>query len=397
MNNNIRAIQLDLDTLADDNGYYDRDELEDHIVDTVVNSGANTVYLQSFIETVVPDDEEYNKKAGALFFKTPRDVKANIADEHLLGDAIRLIKQHQPECKVLAWAPTLNCAWLTEKHRDNEILTASQEERVWYCRATPFSKITHDVLTHMYYALGQVSSRLDGILFQDDLLMSNWEDTSRAGKALLRKLYQLDTDDEETLFDFLDDDDNPQNIEWQQYKTHCLNELSKALFQAFARGYRETFPEKYARRQSQKSTQLICARDLYALTIPSADSKSGEWYAQNLDLSLDLYDQVVIMAYYNEEFGYSKGDEKIATPRGRQWIHHLAQGAIDVANRDGLIRSNKLVMKLQSVIWIPGQDETYIDKNVLLAQARELKKAGIDNIGFYPALEDEAAFNIQTI
>ena len=396
MNNNIRAVQLDLDILADDEGVYDRGDLEDHIVDRVVRTRANTVYIQSFIESEVPAEEEYKKNAYALFFNTPRSVKAKVADGRLMADAIRIIKRRVPGCKVLAWAPTLNCAWLTEGHPDNELQAAPDAERVWYHRGTPFSQLTHDVLVDMYFALGQSTADLDGVLFQDDMIMSNWEDVSPAGKAILKKLYNLNVDNEDALFDFLDDDDNPKNIEWQRYKTRCLNELSKTLFNAYRDGYKQAFPDQFKQRQSQIGTRLLCARDLYAATIFAADSKSGEWYAQDLDVSLDLYDQVVVMTYYNEEFGYRRGDERIATNKSRRWLNGLAAKAVEVANRDGLIRSDKLIMKLQTVIWGQG-DDIPIQHNALKIQARELTRAGIQNLAFYPAMEEASSFNLSTL
>lgn len=394
MNNGIRAIQLDLDTLVDDDGHYDRGDLEDHIVSNVVEIGANTVYLQSFIETDGSNGNGYKQKAYTLFFKTPPSLGARTADGTLMSDAISIIKRHVPQCKVLAWAPTLNCAWLTEKHPGNEIRTAPQAwnegNRGWYCRATPFSKITHDLLVSMYRALGQVSSQLDGILFQDDMYMTNWEDVSRPGKALLRQLYHLDVRNNNALYEFLDADDNPQNIEWQHYKTRCLNELSKALFVAFRDGYQSAFPEQYKRRQADSNARLLCARDLYASTIEAADTESGEWYAQDLNLSLDLYDQVVVMTYYNEA-----KIENANLGEGVQWVRGTAAGAVDVANRDGMMRSDKLVMKLQSVRW--EDDSAPISKKMLLAQARALKAEGIRNIAFYPALEGDAKFDLNTI
>ena len=397
MNTSIRAIQLDLDTLSYVNGRYDRHELEQHIMRQVVDINANTVYLQSFIEDRVDNDDEYNKKTHALFFTPPASVEAHVADGSLLADATHLIKRHLPHCTVLAWAPTLNCAWLTENEDDNQVMAPPQAEPVWYCRATPFGQRTRNLLSDMYHALGAVSPQLDGVLFQDDMLLSNWEDVSPAGKALLKQHFSVDVDDDDALFEFLSNDDDPQNMHWKTLKTQALNDLSVTMFNAFRDGYRTAFPDAFASRQHTPSSRLLCARDLYAKTIDGADDRTGEWYSPSLDLSLDLYDQVVIMMYYNEEHGYVEGDEMSMTQHSHDWLSTLARRAVDIADQDGAERSNKLVMKLQSVIWNQGEEDLRIQRHVLKAQAHQLTHAGIEHLAFYPALETVSRIDLDTL
>lgn len=396
MNVTNRVMQIDLDVMCyGDGDGYDRDDLESYIRERLEGSGANVVYVQVSSEDFANLSSDCNRMADYLLIDPGRSLGANVMNAHIFTVSVQIIRDLLPDSRILVWAPSLYSAFLME---DNTVVKATDDaggdNSMWYRRASPFSELTSSRLTSFFEALGQSSEMLDGVMFQDDLLLSNWEDVSEEGIKLLVARYGLTDTSDSSLQDFLDDDDNEQNQDWRRYKTQVLDELSQTLFQAFRRGYQQAFPDRFTAREEQESTRLLCARDYYDAAVLSRDDVTGEWYAQNLDTALDLYDQVVIMSYYNMS---ERGDP--ASQEALSWLQNLAKTAIAIANSNGRQRADRLIFKLQSVCWnyYPNGEDGTISAAVLQRQAKALISVGAKNIGFYPALQGEAHFDMTTL
>ena len=108
--------------------------------------------------------------------------------------------------------------------------------------------------------------------------------------------------------------------------------------------------------------------------------RSFEWFAQDYEQYLKIYDFTVIMAYpYMEK----QGDRAVA------WLQTLADAALkDKANSD------KVLFKLQNYDW---SKKRWVTRAELSEQVRALRAKGAKNIGFYPEnlfsnLRDDSPF-----
>ena len=391
-----RVIQLDLDEKAKDN--ISDNELREYIQEKVAHTGANYIYVQISSEDNPGGD---NKTSDRLLFDATQYVpNARLLDPHIFGKAVQMIREVAPESRILAWAPTLYSAFLIDDEGDT--VQASEDgkgECNWYKRATPFAEKTRSRLNAFFNALGHCTEELDGVMFQDDLILSDWEDISEAGRRLLNERYGLAAADDKRLNDFLSEEDSSgddfaNNRDWHQYKTSTLDNLSLELFEAFKDGYREAFPARFEARQRNDHSRLKCGRDYYSAAVTDRSNDMGDWFGQNIDTALDIYDHVVIMAYANMDKHLDLDAED-----AQDWLKSLVEEANAIANKNGKNRAEKLIFKLQSVIWSEreGRDDQPISAETLQKNAQALLSAGAVNIGFYPAFETESSFDLRTL
>lgn len=392
MNVANRVMQIDLDVMCyGDGDGYDYDDLKDYIEARLKGSGANVVYVQVFSENFDNMASDRNRMADYLLFDPGHSLGANVMNAHIFKVGVQIIRELLPDSRILVWSPSIYNAFLMH---DNTVVKSTQasesENCLWYRRASPFDELTHTRLATFFEALGQSSEALDGVMLQDDLLLSNWEDVSDKGIKLLVDRYGLTDTSDDALDDFLSDDENEQNQDWRRYKARVLDEFSREMFEAFRRGYQQAFPERFAQREQSDSTRLLFARDYYDAAVLYRGAATGEWYAQDIDTALDLYDHVTVMSYFNMSVG---GDP--ASDDALSWLRSLAETAIDIADSQGRQRSHKLIFKLQSVCW-SGEGCT-IPADVLRRQCQTLIEAGAQGIGFYPALQGDAHFDMATL
>jgi poly-beta-1,6-N-acetyl-D-glucosamine N-deacetylase len=182
---------------------------------------------------------------------------------------------------------------------------------------------------------------IDGVLFQDDGYLSDYEDFS----ASALESYEKITGNRGARYDALPDD---QKRRWTELKTDKLLELTDRL-EASVRRWRPT---------------AAFARCLYARTI--LEPESEEWYAQDFRKSLERYDYVAVMAYPDME-GASDAEA---------WLRNLVAKAASFPR--GL---EKTVFKTQAYDW---SRKRRIDPGVLGKRIAVLRAAGAVNVGYYP-------------
>ena len=324
----VSAVQLDIDPL------YDADKRQmqanlDLALSRVMHTQANTVYLQAFA------DLEGNGNVQNVYFKNSVapvkvDVFSHVAQQFANRDL-----------QVFAWIPTLSGQWLTKDHPD-EIITAYDDKgKGWYTRATPFSPRVREQLKRMVRELA-MHVPIQGVLFQDDLYMNDYEDFSVPAKTAFRNRFGM-----ELTAEILQDPKIRQ--EWTKMKTNALTELTSELIHEI--------------RQYRPNAQS--ARNIYAEAV--LNPAAVEWFAQDFRQYLALYDYTVIMAYpYMEK----QGDRTVA------WLEQLATTALkDKTN------AKKIVFKLQNYDWAKDQ---WVSRAELSRQVRALRNKGAVHIGYYP-------------
>lgn len=402
MYTNSRIIQLDLNCLANKDFELNcsDEDLRNYIKDKIENTGVNFIYLQ--VSSEDNPGGNYKTSDRLMFDPYPYINNAQVMSSDIFARAARIIHDITPDCQVFAWAATLCSAFLIDD--DNDIVKTAEPDGGtcnWYKRATPFIEQTHARLNSFYYALGRCTEEIDGVMFQDDLILSDWEDISYAGRDVLNGRYGLENADDHQLFDFLSDQDKESghfanSRDWHRYKVSLLDNLSLELFESFKRGYKDAFPTRFAERQQDDDTRLKCGRDYYSSSIINRSQATGDWFGQDIDTALDIYDHVVIMAYAHMD---SDGKLALASNETRDWLTHLVRKGNRIANSHGRDRADKLIFKLQSEAWVGSDTQAQgpVPAHVLQDNARALLSAGAVNIGVYPAFEAESRFDMSSL
>ena len=198
-------------------------------------------------------------------------------------------------------------------------------------------------VTTAWYWCPAVNCDFDGVIFQDDAYMNDYEDFSP--DAL--KEYVKISGDASIPFQKLD---SGQKGKWTDMKTEMIMRLTdrirkKVLF------YR---PE------------IRFARTLYAPVLLKPESE--EWFCQNYEDTLKRYDYAVIMAYPRME--------EIFWFNNNSWLSSLVKKASKYP--DGL---NRTVFKTQAQDW---KNDDWIDSKTVDKWLRVLAAAGAHNIAYYP-------------
>ena len=322
----IMAAQVDIDMIYD----ISPEQFERNInatIEKIRNMGADTVFLQAFA------DEDGDGDVNAVYFHTTlMKVKADVFS-HV---TIRLKNEG---FKVYAWMPVLSYPWMAED-KNNAIVAAEEDKQGWYTRATPFSPEVKEYTKGLVRDLA-LYAPIDGILFQDDLYMNDFEDFSIYAKAAFKKEFN-----KELTKDVLKDD--KIRNKWTRLKTEAINNLTEELIET-AKAYR---PE------------IKTARNIYPIVI--LEPESEEWFAQNYEDYLELYDYVVIMAYPEME-------EVINIDT---WLENLVKVSLNNPKA-----KEKSVFKLQGYDW---KNDIWINDEEQTRRKDIIEKLGGKNMAVYP-------------
>jgi biofilm PGA synthesis lipoprotein PgaB len=176
--------------------------------------------------------------------------------------------------------------------------------------------------------------RFQGIVFQDDATLNDFEDYSPAGRKAQRALFGRDVP-----ADFSKLTKSQQNA-WTTLKTQTLIAFTKEL----------------AKEVNKHRPYATFARTLYAPTLTQPFSE--EWLAQSYAASLSAYDNVIVMAYPELEGIWLE----------QAWLRKLVAAAGKYP--DGL---DKTIFKVQTYDW-KGQkwisDKKTVSRIRTLAAAR---------------------------
>ena len=331
-----KVMHVDLDYI------YDPDPAQQEknlglLLDRIVAMGVNTVYLQAFA------DPDANGAADAVYF--PNRHLPMRAD--LFNRAAWQISTRTQVKRVYAWMPML--AWqlpASDPAAKDTVVTQANPAQgdhlsMGYPRLSPFSPRVRREIREIYQDLGRAAT-FDGILFHDDVTLSDYEDASPWALQTYRKwglpqpLAELRGNDELLR-------------RWAARKTAYLDDFATEL----------------AAAARAEEPGLLTARNLYAQV--ALNPYAETWYSQSLDSSLKHYDYTAIMAMpYMEQ-----------APDAPAFLRKIVD---EVAQRPGAMR--KVVMELQSVDW--RKDDAPLPPNELADTIRMLYGWGVQNVGYYP-------------
>lgn len=337
LNDNNRAqkiMHVDLDYIYDS----DPDQQErnlSQLLDRIVAMQVNTVYLQAFA------DPDGNGSADMVYF--PNRHLPMRAD--LFNRVAWQIQTRTSVNRVYAWMPLL--AWelpdgnpaakdivITEPH------ATTAHAATGYHRLSPFSRQAQQTIHEIFQDLASTVS-FQGILFHDDMTLSDYEDASPAAMTQYAA-WGLPTD----LKSIRQNDALLRK--WTALKTQTLDQLALAV----------------AAEVRKQQPNLYTARNLYAEV--ALQPYAENWYAQSLENSLRDYDFTVIMAMpYMEQ---AKNPEQFYTDLVRR-----------VSNYPNGLK--KTVFELQAKDWRTGQP---IHSKELADTMVKLYLRGVRHVAYYP-------------
>ncbi|MGB6007136.1 poly-beta-1,6-N-acetyl-D-glucosamine N-deacetylase PgaB [Castellaniella sp.] len=335
---NFRAVQVDLDYV------YDADPVQMNknlgaLVQRIADLQINTVFLQAFA------DPKGDGLARSVYF--PNHQLPMRAD--LFNRAVWQLKT-RARVKVYAWMPVLSfklspgmahVTRLDPGHPD----AAPRPDPDQYQRLSPFDPKARAAIIGLYEDLAR-SAPIDGILFHDDALLSDFEDASPAALAAYRRaglpasIPALRAD--------------PATLRrWTRFKTRALIEFTQTLAEHV---------------RAIRGPQVKTARNLYAA--PILDPASETWFAQNLGDFLKAYDWTVPMAMPLME--------GVPAAQSSAWIKRLVAA---VGQYPGAL--DHTVFELQARDWSAPRQPA-VDTRILAGWMRQLLQAGARNFGYYP-------------
>lgn len=329
-----KAAHIDLDYIYDPDPAQQEKNLGD-LLERIKRLGVNTVYLQAFA------DPDANGAADYVYFPN-RNIPMR-AD--LFNRVAWQISTRTQAKRIYAWMPMI--AWQLSKNNPaaKDIVVTLQVDpthlNMGYPRLSPFSPKARKVIKEIYADLAK-SAYIDGILFHDDVTLSDFEDDSKAAHKQYKKwglapsVAQIRTD-------------RKQFEKWTKLKTDYL----------------DAFAIELAQIVKNEQPGLKTARNLYAQVALNHDAQ--EWYAQSLAQSIKNYDYTAIMAmpYMEQADDPVRFYDKI--------VEHVKQ------EECGLERT---VMELQTVNW--RKDGEPISSGELSDTIRHLYDLGVHHIAYYP-------------
>ncbi|WP_043531267.1 poly-beta-1,6-N-acetyl-D-glucosamine N-deacetylase PgaB [Litchfieldella xinjiangensis] len=329
----LRIVHVDLDYV------YDEDEQQqarnlDILLDRIKRYGITTVYLQAFA------DPDGNGVADALYFPN-RHLPMR---EDLFNRVAWQLKK-RANVKVYAWMPVMafdlgsDYTYVSDARHDGP---APDQ----YLRLSPFVGRNRQVIVDIYEDLGRLT-KFDGLLFHDDALLGDYEDSGDAALSWYGDQWRLAEDIESIRQD-------PMALQqWTQHKTQFLIDLTHDLTEA-ANHYRLADNKRFT-----------TSRNIYAPLIMTPHSE--QWFAQNMEAFSQAYDYVAVMA-----MPYMEGIEH---GNATAWLKTLAEKSLQ------RVPASRLIFELQTMDW---RDQTPIDSHELASWMQAINKVGIQHYGYYP-------------
>ncbi|MES3040756.1 MAG: poly-beta-1,6-N-acetyl-D-glucosamine N-deacetylase PgaB [Pseudomonadota bacterium] len=328
-----KIMHVDLDNVYDPDPVQQERNLG-HLLDRIQLMGVNTVYVQAFA------DPDGNGSADALYF--PNRHLPMRAD--LFNRVVWQISTRTKAKRVYAWMPMLAFDLPANNPAANDVVVTQTNNpdhvAMGYHRLTPFSPRARQVIRDIYQDLSRTVP-ISGLLFHDDVTLSDYEDASPDALAMY-KHWGLPA----SLAAIRDDDDLLGR--WTILKIHWLDNFAKEL----------------ANVVRQEQPELKTARNLYAQVV--LNPRSETWYSQALQNSLVSYDFTAIMA-----------------------MPYMEQAADPTAFYEDLVAKvkavpgamNRVVFELQATNWRNNQP---VPSTEMASTIALLYKLGAKHIGYYP-------------
>lgn len=330
-----KIMHIDLDYIFDADPVQQERNLG-HLLDRIQSLNVTTVYLQAFA------DPDANGSADAVYFPNRHlPVRADLFDRV----AWQIVTRTQVK-RIYAWMPMI--AWelpASAPGAKDTVVTLpgdnTQRLNMGYKRLSLFSPAARQTIKDIFEDLSR-SSTIEGVLFHDDITLSDYEDAS----SFALKAYQ-DWGLPGSVQEIRKSDDLVGR--WTIFKINAL----------------DSFAMELADILRAESPALKVARNIYAQVV--LNPKAEVWYSQAFENSLTNYDFTAIMAmpYMEKAADHAK------------FFRDLIER---VNSRPGGM--SRVVFELQTVNWEDGDKPLPIAE--ITATIKSLYDQGVQHIAYYP-------------
>jgi biofilm PGA synthesis lipoprotein PgaB len=325
-----RAMHIDLDYIYDEDPAQQEANLS-RLLDRVQAIGPRSVFLQAFAD---PDGDGV---ADSMYF--PNRYLPMRAD---LFNRVAWQLRTRTGVQVYAWMPVMAFHLPASNPLADQKVTwlPGAPDKGRYARLSPFDPAVRKLISDIYADLGR-HANFTGLLFHDDAMLADDEDTSRAALDTYAQ-WGLPADVNAIR------NDPALSAKWAAAKTRFLTDFTLEL----------------ASRVREFQPRLITARNLYAR--PVMEPASEAWFAQNYEQALASYDYTAVMAMpYMEE---------VENPQ--EWLAEMARKV--AATPNGMART---IFELQARDWRDGKP---VSDETLGKQWSMLHRMGVRHLAWYP-------------
>jgi len=331
----VRAAQVDLDLIVNPASYEESNDNLGRLIDRLVKLGVNTVFLQGFC------DQEGTGAIRSVYFPT----RVLPVEMDFLSHAVNRIRVRG--IKVFVWMPALSFQLPDPGRQERLSVREYKQGQVrpstsFYPRLSPFAPETLEISRALFRDLAAYVN-CDGILFQDDLYLTDEEDMHPAALERFRVRTGMAAVPKELA-------GGAHREAWTDLKIQALDDVTAELIKV-VRVYR---PE------------ARFARNIYTQVI--TDPRAREWFGQDFDRYLDRYRYTVIMAYTAMEKVSGWGEP-------RNWL----EGLVRTAQARNAV--DRVVFKVQSYDW---KRRRWLDDAGLRRELTWLLAAGARHVAYYP-------------
>jgi poly-beta-1,6-N-acetyl-D-glucosamine N-deacetylase PgaB len=323
----MRIMHIDLDYVYDPDKTQQQQNIQ-ALIARIQQIQPNSIFLQAFA------DPDANGSADQVYFEN-RHIPTR---DHLFTQVLAEIRQHTQVQQVYAWLPLI--AWEFPKQQQLQYVENSQKSTHGYIRISPFDPKNMRLVAEIFSDFLQ-KNPVDGILYHDDITLSDYEDSSASAQKMYISWGFKD-------LSVLSKPNHPQQFEFAQHKTAYLDQFAAGISQIL----------------KKQQPNLITARNMYAPVV--LNPKSEQWFSQSQISTLQHYDYNAIMAMpYMEE---SRNHRQF-------YLDLIAQ----VKKYDPSL--DRTIFELQAVNW---KNNRKISSQELTQTMQLLKQHGVKHFGYYP-------------
>lgn len=323
----MRIMHIDIDYV------YDKDKKQQHenirnLIERIQQIQPNTIFLQAFA------DPDANGSVDQVYFKN-RHIPLR---ENLFPLLVKQIRSKTEVKHIYAWLPLM--AWEFPKSYHIPYVSHSGGGKQGYIRVSPFDQQNLKYVSEIYLDFMK-SNSVDGVLYHDDITLSDYEDIS----APARKTYQAWGFNSEQVSKL---HNSPKQAPLAQHKTAYLDQFAAGISKIL----------------KQQQPNILTARNMYAPVVLNPVSEN--WFSQSMPSTYQYYDYNAIMAMpYMEE-----ADDH------QQFYLDLIQ-----QSKKYDPKLDRTIFELQAVNWKNNQK---VSTQEIIETIQFLEKHGVKHIGYYP-------------
>ncbi|MFQ6087348.1 MAG: poly-beta-1,6-N-acetyl-D-glucosamine N-deacetylase PgaB [Candidatus Methanofastidiosia archaeon] len=326
----IKGVQIELEI-------FEEESVED-VISELSEIGVNTIFLRIF---------SYD---SGVYFKT------NLApvERDLLSDVIHEAKKY--DIRVYAWMTTLNMKWVLEEHPNWAVVGYDYERNrfeknmSWWKRVSPFVPEHREYLKILFKDIAKYD--IEGVMFQDDLYLTEYEDYSKFAKDAYEKEFEKELKPENMV---VDGEYTEEFWNWSRWKAEELLKLTKEIMD----------------EMHEINPNLKFVLDTFEDSI-SEPEEALAWFSQDVLLAREYgFSNIAVMSYHRD---IAKWDE-LSLKEAIQKLKKITQKGIEMTDE------NFLIMKVQVQDFETGEplSASEIDKAF-----QAIFEGGIKNFLYYP-------------